>query len=109
MKESKIVKGVVATFAVIAFSLPAIATADIELIGKSEKVSYADLDVEKDAGAQVLYRRLQQASKRVCGVESMKIVGGVREMSEIRSCYREALDTAVAKVGNDMLTEIHKG
>ena len=38
MKESKLVKGVVATVAVIAFSLPAIASAD-DLAGRSEKVT----------------------------------------------------------------------
>ncbi len=108
MKESKILKGVVATVAVIAFSLPAIASAD-ELKGRSEKVTYADLDVQKEEGATVLYRRLQQASKRVCGVESIKSAGGIREVSEQKKCYRETLDQAVAKLDNAALTSIHEG
>ena len=70
MKESKIIKGVIAAVAVVVFSIPAIASADAaaELEGKTEKVSFADLNVDKAAGAEQLYRRLQQASKRVCGV-----------------------------------------
>ncbi len=108
MKESKILKGVVATVAVIAFSVPAIASAD-ELKGRSEKVSYADLDVEKEQGAVVLYRRLQQASKRVCSVGSIKRAGGIREVSERHKCYRETLDQAVVKLDNAALTGIHEG
>ena len=108
MKESKLVKGVIATVAVIAFSLPAIASAD-ELAGRSEKVSYADLDVEKEAGAKSLYRRLQQASKRVCGVESIKNAGSIRQVSLAQECYRETLDSAVAKLDNATLTNLHQG
>jgi len=108
MKESKIIKGVIATVAVITFSLPAFASAD-ELKGRAEKVTYSDLDVDKDAGAEVLYRRLQQASKRVCGVESIKSAGGIRQISRQQECYRSTLDRAVAKVNNATLTSIHEG
>ena len=108
MKESKLIKGVVATVAVIAFALPAVSSAD-ELKGRSEKVSYADLDVDKETGAEALYRRLQQASKRVCGVESIKNAGGIREVSEQRRCYRDTLDSAVAKIDNSTLNQIHEG
>ena len=108
MKESKFVKGVVATVAVIAFSVPAISSAD-ELKGRSEKVSYADLDVQKEEGAAVLYRRLQQASKRVCGVDANMSAGSVREMSYKRQCYRDTLDRSVAKADNPALTAVHDG
>ena len=108
MKESKLVKGVVATVAVIAFSLPAIASAD-ELAGRSEKVTYSDLNVEKEAGAQSLYRRIQQAAKRVCGVESIRTVRGARIEAEQRSCYHESLNQAVAEVGSETLNAIHEG
>jgi UrcA family protein len=108
MKESKLVKGVVATVAVIAFSLPAIASAD-DLAGRSEKVTYSDLNVEKEAGAQSLYRRIQQAAKRVCGVESVNGAGNLRQLSQQKNCYRESLDAKVGKIDNAALTELHKG
>lgn len=111
MKESRVLKGIVATVAVVAFSFPSIAAAgDGEtIVGKSEKVGYADLNVEKEAGAKQLYRRLQHASKRVCGVESLKIVGSISAVSQANRCYRATLDSAVAKVNNATLTEIHAG
>ncbi|MDX1488923.1 MAG: UrcA family protein [Acidiferrobacterales bacterium] len=108
MKESKLIKGVVATVAVIAFSVPAIASAE-ELKGRSEKVTYSDLNVDKQSGAAQLYRRLQLASKRVCGVESIKNAGGIREVSDQRRCYRNTLDEAVAKINNPTLTKLHQG
>jgi UrcA family protein len=108
MKESKLIKGVVATVAVIAFAVPAVSSAS-DLKGRAEKVAYSDLNTDKEDGAEALYRRLQQASKRVCGVESIKTAGGIRELSEQRRCYRDALDEAVAKINNPMLTAIHEG
>ena len=78
MKESKMIKGVVATIAVVAFSAPAFASADAGLKGRMEKVLYADLNVDRKRGAEILYQRLQQASKRVCGVESIRTVRGAR-------------------------------
>jgi len=109
MKESKVFRGIVAAIAVVAFSLPAVANAGPELAGKSEKVNYADLNVEKKAGAKQLYRRLQQASKRVCGVESLTVIGSVREMSRAKNCYRDSLDSAVAEIDSATLNEIHRG
>jgi UrcA family protein len=111
MKESKVLKGIVLTAAVVAFSFPAIAAADggETIIGKSEKVAYADLNVQKEAGAKQLYRRLQHASKRVCGVESLKVVGSISVVSQENRCYRATLDSAVAKVNNTAVTEIHEG
>lgn len=108
MKESKLIKGVVATVAVIAFSVPAVSSAS-ELKGRAEKVTYADLNPDKETGAEILYRRLQQASKRVCGVESIKNAGGIRAVSEQRRCYHDTLDEAVAKINNATLTKIHEG
>ena len=108
MKESKLIKGVVATVAVIAFAVPAVSSAS-ELKGRAEKVTYSDLNADKESGAEILYRRLQQASKRVCGVESFKNAGGIRAVSEQRSCYRETLSEAVAKINNATLTKIHEG
>ena len=109
MKESKFIKGVVIAVAVVAFSIPAIASADSELKGKSEKVFFADLNVSKEAGAEQLYRRIQQASKRVCGVESLKISGSIRELSQSMRCYRQTLDATVAKIDSEALSTIHEG
>lgn len=113
MKESKRMRGTIATLAtiaVIALSAPAIATANQEtgLKGKSVKVSFNDLNLEKTAGAKVLYRRLQQASREACGVESLKIAGSVRIVTEMQRCYKETLSAAVDKIDHAEITKIHE-
>lgn len=107
MKESKLMRGIIASVAFIVLSAPAIASAD-GLKGKAVKVSYTDLDLEKEAGAKTLYRRLQQASKQACGLESLKTAGSVKIMSEMKTCYRTTLNSAVVKVDSDEVTKIHE-
>ena len=65
MKESKLAGSLLAAIIVVALGAPAIASADAksDLQGVSVKVSYADLNLEKQEGAKALYRRLQQASR----------------------------------------------
>ena len=109
MKESNIVKALVATIAVFAISAPAIVSAGAEskLKDRSVKVSYANLNLRDEAGAQALYRRLQRASKRVCGVEKENTASYLAS-SKARHCYREKLTAAVEKIDNVELTKIHE-
>lgn len=111
MKYSKRLNGVFATALVVVLSVPAIASAanESELAGKSVKVSYEDLNVQKEAGAKVLYRRLQQASKDVCGVRTLQNAGSVRALAEMQTCYNDSLTSAVAKVDSPALVRIHEG
>ena len=110
MKESKSFRGLLTAIAVIAISAPAIASsgADNELKGQSVKVSYADLNLQKEAGVKVLYRRLQQAAKKACGVESFRNAGSLSEAANMRRCYESSLTSSVAKVNSALLTKIHE-
>jgi len=107
MKESNIVKGLVTAVAIFAISASASA-ADNELKGKSVKVSYADLNLQKEEGVAVLYRRLQQASKQACGVESIKAAGTYSQFSAAQRCYRDALTATIEEMDNVRLTRIHE-
>lgn len=110
MKESKLFRGIIATGVIVVLSAPAIASAAPEngIKGKSVKVSYADLNLQKEAGAKVLYRRLQQASKQACGVESLQVAGSVSAVAQMNQCYRETLTAAVKNVDSAELTKIHE-
>ena len=109
MKQSNLIKGLVAALAIFALGTPALASADAksELKGAAVKVSYGDLDLEKSAGAKALYRRLQQASRQVCDAGVLRGKRSVREMSDARRCYEETLAEAVARVDNDLVTQLH--
>ena len=109
MKESKLLKGILVALTVFALGAPAMAAAadNSNLKGVSVKVSYGDLDLEKSEGAKVLYRRLQHASRQVCGARGLRGNRSIREAVMAQDCYENALSEAVARIDNDLLTELH--
>ena len=109
MKESKLFKSLLATIVVVALGAPSIASAGDknELKGVSVKVSYADLNLEKEEDAQALYRRLRQASKQACDFRGIRVLGSLKRTAEARRCYREALSATVEQIDNEMVTNIH--
>jgi len=72
---------------------------------RSVTVRYADLNLSSDAGIAVLYRRLQNASRQVCGDHTGKMP--LAESRRIRQCFDEALTRAVAFTGNARLASLH--
>ncbi len=73
------------------------------------RVRYGDLDIERPAGAKVLYSRLQYASEKACAVGSFRELGSLQRVREARACYDELLNDLVAKVDNDALWALHTG
>ncbi len=108
MKESKLYKGLMATIIIVALGAPVIASADTgsELKGTAVKVSYADLNLEKQEGAKALYRRLQQASRRACG-RGLNAKDRMKYLRDVQQCYREALSATVQKLDSELVTQIH--
>ena len=77
--------------------------ADETVIGV-EKVSYGDLNLNTEVGAEVLYRRLRHAAAEVCNP-----LGSVHAVVQAgwRACYDKAMNSAVASVNKPMLTALH--
>jgi len=69
----------------------------------SEKVSYADLDLSKPAGAKTLYHRIVAAANRVCLLDGYKYI--VTPKGE-RECIDHAIDKAVKDVGSAALSAL---
>ncbi len=111
MKESKLFKGLVATFVVIILGGPTVVLAGTpsNFEGPKTTVSYADLNLESKEGVRVLYQRLQHASSEVCSPRSLNIARSINVQYETWLCYREALSNAVDKFDNEDLTRIHAG
>ncbi len=115
MKESKLLKSLVATFVVIVLSGPAVVQAAGTISYNDDGnavVSYADLNLESEEGVRVLYRRLQRASRELCSATPPQVAGRVPKIylqQETRQCFREALSNAVDKFDNEDLTHIHAG
>lgn len=74
----------------------------------SLKVSYKDLDMSKQEGAEALYRRIKWAANRVCE-ESFHSAGPLRSAGGERKCVKRAIDNAVNEVNEPQLTALWKG
>jgi UrcA family protein len=64
-------------------------------IGRSEKVRFADLDLNKQADAVILYQRIQRAAEHVCSD-----LGWPRPFMQrfYADCRQFAIDDAVARL-----------
>ena len=89
--------------------LPATAGASIpsEREGVSITVDYSDLNVDTVSGALELYSRLQRATRQACNVQSVRAIGSVRHYAQTMECYHDALDSAVRRIDNDTLNDVH--
>ena len=72
-------------------------------------VSYADLDLASEESVQVLYRRLQRASRQACGGGAMSHSRSIIMKSSRLRCYRQLLTDAIASIDNENLTRYHAG
>jgi len=77
--------------------------------GYSAKISYADLNIETETGAKVLYARLKWASAQVCGIESFTTVRSLSVRRNALNCFQETLEASVEKIDSDALTRAHSG
>jgi UrcA family protein len=95
-------------FAVSALSLGLVAEhalAGDPVDAPSVKVSYADLDLSRQQGTEVLYRRIQSAARSVCGrVDSREIA----RYRLFRQCYEEAIELALKEINRSNLYAMHK-
>ena len=70
---------------------------------RTETVRFADLNLARPAGADELYRRIQQAARDVCEPN-----GSAGYPSGYQKCRSNAIARAVADVGAPLLTEHHR-
>ena len=75
-----------------------------EIVVGVERVSYGDLNLATEAGAEVLYRRLRRAAAEVCNP-----LGSLHAVVQAgwRACYDKALNSAVASANKPMVTALH--
>jgi UrcA family protein len=69
----------------------------------TRKVSYADLDISKPAGAKVLYGRIARAAKEVCQSNGIESFGAAQLVNR---CIDHAIDKAVQDVGSPALSAL---
>ena len=68
-------------------------------------VSYADLNMNAEAGVRTLYGRLRMAARQVCA--PFRGGNSLRERTNYSECFSPALASSVAKVDEPALTAYH--
>jgi UrcA family protein len=81
------------------------AAAEEEL--RSEVVYFGDLDLDAEAGASVLIRRIERASFNVCGDRAGR--RPVTEVQYVGACAAETQEDAISDVGHPVVTALYYG
>lgn len=76
---------------------------DTEDTVRSEKVNFVDLNLNTLAGVNVLYDRITRAAHLVCAPADEFV-----HHNEYTKCCQTALDAAIAKVNNPLLSAVHQ-
>lgn len=71
---------------------------------RQQAVSYADLDLSRDADAETLHRRIRAAARSICWTPG---VMEILKISRMRDCADLATAKAVADVNAPALTRYH--
>ena len=104
-------KSILATIIIVAASTLTFGSADAKNKGYRQDVSvtvpFADLNLQRPEGAKTLYKRLQAAAKQACNAASMDTEKSLVIREHTRTCYRDALSTAVMRINNAHLTRLH--
>ncbi len=83
-------------------------SATAETVKKEVKVSFAELNLQNEAGVRILYTRLVQASKTACGANAGYSQISTLMIQDRRNCVKGSLSRAVGKIGNERLAAIHQ-
>ncbi len=104
-------KPLVATVLFLLCGIPLIASATMRshTNERTTTVSTADLNLLDEQGVTELYRRLQRASRNVCGSTNIITAGTLKQRQLNQQCYRETLKDAVQNFSNTKLTQLHAG
>jgi UrcA family protein len=72
----------------------------------SRSVSYADLNLDNEAGARAMLRRIRHAARDVCDDTWGRT--SLRQRSYVRACVREAMERAVAELDRPVVTALYQ-
>lgn len=90
--------------AALAFCAMALAPAAAATETPSTQIAFADLDLNREAGAAVMLGRIERAAQAACGHRTGLMP--LRERMALRTCVRSESEDAVRDVGNATLTAL---
>jgi UrcA family protein len=96
---------VITTGMVNGFAANAEAAPPASVETRSIAVSYADLDLNREAGVQALYQRLRLAARQACGSVETRDLAARRAW---QTCRDAALANAVERLGSERVAAIYR-
>lgn len=99
--SKSLLRGALAAAAVTAALTGAVRADEVPQI----HVKYADLNVNSNAGATVLFQRIRRAAEQACTVSGSRDLG---TWGKGRDCASHAIAQAVSAVGNPTLTRVYE-
>jgi UrcA family protein len=96
-----------ASFALL-LAIPAAASASLLNTSPGARDANAQPNLASPEGQAVVYERLKDESRDVCGSSNVRIAGSIERATENDACYEQTLSVAVKRVGNDGLSKLHQ-
>jgi UrcA family protein len=78
-----------------------------ELQTRHVAVGYADLNLDRQAGAEAMLDRIERAARRACDSEGANWIATGRQTQALRECAREAAYRAVVELDAPLVTALH--
>ena len=96
---------VLAATALLAVSLAGMAhaTTTVRRGMQQQVVNYADLNLESEADAATLFKRIESAARKVCGLDRITVLP-LAVQYELQVCANEATARAINDVNAPLLT-----
>ncbi len=98
----------VSIIAVIAISMPLLASAAAAQTGKNQySIFYSKQNLNVASNQKILYQKLKDASRDMCGSSNLHLTGSIERSMGNDDCYEGTLTAAVERLDNSQVTAIH--
>jgi UrcA family protein len=97
-------KAFVSAIAISVIALPLLASAG----DKSSGVFYTQQNLDNRDDQEILYAKLQDASRDMCGSSNLQVTGSVERVAANKECYEGTLTAAVERLDNSKVKELHQ-
>ena len=81
------------------------------LVSAGEKTSgifYNKQNLDNSADQEILYAKLKDASRDICGSTRLQVTGSVERVSANEECYQGTLSAAVERLNNSEVMDLHQ-
>ena len=92
---------------ILGLALPVMTEASVSVRFGSHEISAEGIDLNSEAGAKVLYAKLQRASEKACDLRSFSEHTSTATYFESKTCFAKTLGSAVSKFDSDALRRLH--